>query len=130
MSVKAPYERHEILSRSESGLHYVRDKRTGVLRRLTDQELADFNDPVPCEHCGEQFGCDHYNCAGEPILTDAEVEAEVPKQWLTFARESALSRQDLERLTHIVQHEGEFVPAPDSAPDMRTLELVLLLNQS
>ncbi len=130
MSEKPPYERHEILSRSESGLHYVRDRRSGVLRRLTDDELADFNDPPPCVECGEQFGCDHFNCAGEPMLSDADLETAVPKEWMTFARENGLSLNDLDRLKHITSFEGEFKPAPDSTPDMRALELILLLNQT
>src|SRR5687767_8942129 len=87
--------RLEHLSRSDSGLHYVREKKSGIMRQLTDSELHDFDDPVPCEQCGEQFGCEHYNCAREPLLGDAEIESEVPPQWQAFAREAGLSRNDL-----------------------------------
>src|SRR5919206_467002 len=62
--------RFEILSRSESGLHFVRETKSGIVRTLTEEELHDFEDPKPCEECGEQFGCDHYNCAGERLLDD------------------------------------------------------------
>lgn len=124
-----PYERHEILSRSESGLHYVRDRRSGVLRRLTDAELADFNDPPPCPQCGEQFGCDHLNCAREPMLSDAEIEREVPEEWRRFARDNGVSRNDIARLATITRDiEGEYHAGGESH-DMRTLELVLMLNE-
>ncbi|HEU4521019.1 MAG TPA: hypothetical protein VFT12_03385, partial [Thermoanaerobaculia bacterium] len=72
--------RFDVLSTSDSGMHYVREKRSGVMRMLTPSEVADFDDPPPCPECAEQFGCAHRNCAGEPMLTDAEVEAEVPPQ--------------------------------------------------
>ena len=44
-------DRFDHLSRSESGLHYVREKKGGVARVLTDSELQDFNDPPPCPEC-------------------------------------------------------------------------------
>jgi hypothetical protein len=71
-------DRFDHLSVSESGLHYVRDKSARVTRVLTDSELQDFNDPPPCPECAEQFGCDHFNCAGEPLLAETELEASVP----------------------------------------------------
>jgi hypothetical protein len=124
-----PFARHEILSRSESGLHYVRERRSGILRRLTDDELADFNDPPPCERCGEQFGCDHFNCAREPMLTEAEIDAEMPENWKRFAREEGVSRNDIERLKTIERDlEGVYRTTAPS-PDMRLLELVLVLNE-
>ena len=51
-------ERFDILSSSESGLSYVREKRGGLMRVLTESELQDFNDPPPCPQCAEQFGCE------------------------------------------------------------------------
>jgi hypothetical protein len=122
------YEKHEVLSRSESGLHYVRDRKSGILKQLTEEELREFSDPPPCEQCGEQFGCDHYNCAREPLLTDAEIEGLVPKDLLAFAKENGMSRNDLERLRVIEQSAGEYRVADGHSPDMRTLELVLELN--
>ena len=38
----APVTRFHLLSRSESGLSYVREKRGGVMRVLSESELADF----------------------------------------------------------------------------------------
>jgi len=122
--------RLEHLSRSDSGLHYVREKKSGIMRRLTDAELNDFDDPVPCEQCGEQFGCEHYNCAREPLLAEAEVDAEVPPQWMAFAREAGVSRNDLARLSLIEHHDGEYHVVPNAASDMRLIELVLLLNEA
>lgn len=122
--------RLELLSRSDSGLHYVRDRKGGVLRRLTEEELRDFDDPPPCEACGEQFGCEHYNCAREPLLSEADIDAHVPEQWRAFARAAGISRNDLERLRAIEQRDGEFRVAENAATDMRTLELVLLLNEA
>ena len=119
--------RLEHLSVSDSGLHYVREKKSGVLRRLTDSELEDFDDPPPCEQCGEQFGCEHYNCAREPLLSEAEIEVDVPEQWRAFAREAGLSRNDLERLTAIERRDGEYHAGKNG--DMRMQELVLLLNE-
>jgi hypothetical protein len=119
--------RLEHLSVSDSGLHYVREKKSGVLRRLTDSELNDFDDPPPCEHCGEQFGCEHYNCAREPLMNDAEIDVDVPERWRAFAREAGLSRNDLERLAAIEHRDGEYHPTPNA--DMRMQELVLLLNE-
>ena len=125
-----PFQRFDFLSTSDSGLHYVRERRGGMTRVLTDSELADFSgDPRPCPDCGEQFGCDHYNTAGEPLLSDAEVDAEVPREWVAFAKDYGISRRDLERLTLIDRAEGEYrVTVPEH--DMRTLELVLLLNEA
>jgi hypothetical protein len=117
------------LSVSDSGLHYVREKKSGVLRQLTDSELNDFDDPPPCETCGEQFGCEHYNCAREPLLTEAEIEAEVPEQWREFARDAGISRNDLSRLQAIEQRDGAYHVAPNVTSDMRLQELVLLLNE-
>jgi hypothetical protein len=123
--------RFDILSTSESGLSYVREKKLGVTRVLTESELADFrSDPQPCAECGEQFGCEHFNVAGEPLLTDAEIESEVPQQWIEFARESGLSRNDLERLRTIELHEGEYRAQVGVEHDVRTLELALLLNET
>lgn len=123
--------RFDILSTSESGLSYVREKKLGLTRVLTESELADFaSDPKPCAECGEQFGCEHFNVAGEPLLTDAEIEREVPAQWIDFARESGLSRNDLERLRTIELHEGEYRAQPGVEHDVRTLELALLLNEN
>lgn len=127
---RPPYQRHEVLSKSPSGLTYVRDRRSGVLRLLTEEEVRDFNDPPPCEECGEQFGCDHYNCARERLLSDEEIEAEVPEQWRAFAREAGLSRGDLVRMKDIAVHNGEYELAPNANSDMRLLELVLLLNDA
>lgn len=129
MSDRPHNPRLELLSRSDSGLHYVREKKSGVLRRLTDSELNDFDDPVPCEQCGEQFGCEHYNCAREVLLTEPEVEAECPEQWRAFAREAGISRNDLQRLGAIELRDGEYHVAPTATSDMRMLELVLLLNE-
>lgn len=120
--------RLELLSRSDSGLHYVRDK-TGVLRRLTEDELNDFDDPPPCEACGEQFGCEHINCAREPLLSETEIETDVPEQWRAFAKEAGVSRNDLERLRAIEQRDGEYHITPNATTDMRMQELVLLLNE-
>ena len=119
--------RLEHLSVSDSGLHYVREKKSGVLRRLTDSELHDFDDPTPCEQGGEQFGCEHYNCAREPLLSEAEIDDNVPEQWRAFAREAGLSRNDLARLQVIEHRDGAFHAAGDA--DMRMMELVLLLNE-
>ena len=121
-------QRFDVLSNSESGLSYVREKRGGTMRVLTESELADFNDPPPCPQCAEQFGCDHFNCAGEPMLDDDAVAASAPPQWLAFAKACGISMQDLERLKWIREHEGEYRVADDAVTDMRTLEIVLLLN--
>lgn len=126
---RMPNPRLELLAHSDSGLHYVREKKSGILRRLTDDELRDFNDPPPCETCGEQFGCEHYNCAREPLLDDTAIEAEVPETWRAFARAAGISRNDLERLRVIEHRDGEYQLAPSAPTDMRTLELVLLLNE-
>jgi len=124
-----PFQRLEILSRSESGLSYVRERKSGILRMLTEEELSDFNDPPPCTECGEQFGCDHYNCAGEPLLREEEIDADVPAEWRTFAHDSGISRNDLLRLGCIEETEGEYRLQHDAESDMRTMELVLLLNE-
>jgi len=124
-----PFQRLEILSRSESGLSYVRERKSGILRMLTEEELLDFNDPPPCAQCGEQFGCEHFNCAGEPLLHEDEIDADVPAEWRTFARESGISRNDLLRLGCIEETEGEYRVQRDAESDMRTMEIVLLLNE-
>jgi hypothetical protein len=121
--------RFDLLSQSDSGLSYVRERKGGLMRVLTASELEDFNDPPPCPQCSEQFGCEHINCAGEALLSDAEVEAEVPPPWNAFAREVGLSRQDLARLTSIEKGEEGFRATPGAPTDMRLLELVLLLNE-
>lgn len=123
-------DRFEHLSRSESGLHYVREKKGGVARVLTDSELQDFSDPPPCPECAEQFGCDHFNCAGEPLLADSEIEGNVPAEWTAFAKDYGVSRNDLERLRLVEQHEGEWRLKEPAGADMRTQELVLLLNEA
>src|SRR5688572_2178126 len=122
-------DRFDHLSRSESGLHYVREKRGGVARVLTESELQDFNDPPPCPECAEQFGCDHFNCAGEPLFAEAEIEANVPAESVVFAKGYCRSRGDLDRLLLVEQHEGEWRGAGGAVADMRTQELVLLLNE-
>ena len=119
--------RLEHLSVSDSGLHYVREKKSGVLRRLTDSELNDFDDPPPCEQCGEQFGCEHFNCAREPLMSETEIESDVPDEWRAFARETGLSRNDLERLAKLERREDGYHAWPNA--DMRTQELVILLNE-
>ncbi len=129
-TLRVPVRRFDVLSKSDSGLHYVREKRGGILRVLTESEIADFDDPPPCPQCAEQFGCEHYNCAGEELFNDGEIAGEVPAQWLAFARDYGLSRNDLVRLAAIEQTiEGEY-QATGANPDMRTLELVLLLNDA
>ena len=127
-SMKHP--RFDLLSESESGLHYVRERRGGVVRVLTDAEMEDFNDPPPCAECGEQFGCEHFNCAGEPLLGDGEIETEVPAEWMAFAKEYGVSRNDLGRLRAIEQHAGDYRLAEGTPADVRSLELVLLLNDA
>lgn len=119
--------RFDMLSSSESGLTYVREKRGGVLRVLTESELADFNDPPPCPQCAEQFGCEHFNCAGEAMLGEDEVELIAPPEWLAFAKACGISRQDLDRLKLMEQHEGEYRVA--AGADMRAQEIALLLNE-
>ncbi|MEA2165711.1 MAG: hypothetical protein QOK37_3838 [Thermoanaerobaculia bacterium] len=121
-------QRFDLLSNSESGLSYVREKRGGTMRVLTESELADFNDPPPCPQCAEQFGCEHFNCAGEPMLDDDAVLASAPPEWLAFAKACGISTPDLERLKLIREHEGEYRVVEDAVTDMRTLEIVLLLN--
>lgn len=127
---RAPFQRLELLSKSDSGLHYVRERKSGILRQLTDEELRDFNEPPPCPDCGEQFGCDHLNCARERLLSEKEVENEVPAEWRVFARDNGVSREDLARLQSITSTEGEYHLVPNTTSDMRMLELVLLLNES
>jgi hypothetical protein len=122
--------RMEYLSTSDSGLHYVRERKSGILRQLTDEELRDFNDPPPCPECGEQFGCAHYNCAREGMLSESEIESEVPDEWRRFARDNGVSREDIVRLRSVVCTEGEYRLADGASTDMRMLELVLLLNES
>ena len=123
-------ERFDILSSSESGLSYVREKRGGLMRVLTESELQDFNDPPPCPQCAEQFGCEHLNCAGEPLLSESEVESDVPAEWMTFARENGVSRGDLVRLRAIERGDDGYRLTPGAGGDMRTMEIVLLLNET
>ncbi len=122
--------RFDLLSRSTSGLTYVRERRNGVMRVLTESELADFSDPPPCPQCAEQFGCEHFNCAGEALIGETELEAQVPTEWLGFARDYGLSVRDLDRLRIIEQRDGEYALAGGAEADVRTLELVLLLNEA
>jgi hypothetical protein len=123
--------RFDILSRSESGLSFVREKKSGIVRTLTEEELRDFEDPKPCEECGEQFGCEHYNCAGERLLDDGEIDAAVPAAWRALARGEGLSSNDVGRLQTIRRGaEGKHEVAPDAASDMRTMELALLLDET
>ena len=121
--------RFDMLSRSESGLSYVREKRGGVTRVLTPSELDDFSDPAPCPTCAEQFGCEHFNCAAEPILVDQEIASVVPERWQSFARDNGLSRQDLERLDHLEERDGKYHIVSGTPTDMRMQELLLLLNE-
>lgn len=125
-----PFQRFDLLSKSASGLSYVRERRLGVTRVLTPSEVEDFNDPPQCQECGEQFGCEHVNCAGEPSLSEAEIDAEVPREWVSFAKEYGISRGDLDRLRRIECSEGEYRMADHDSADMRTLELMLLLNEA
>lgn len=122
--------RFDILSSSESGLSYVREKRGGLMRVLTESELQDFNDPPPCPQCAEQFGCEHLNCAGEPLLSESELESGVPAEWLAFAKENGVSRGDLARLLQIERGGGEYRVASGVNADMRTMEIVILLNDA
>jgi hypothetical protein len=124
------FQRFDVLSKSASGLSYVRERRLGVTRVLTPSEVEDFNDPPQCTECGEQFGCEHFNCAGEPALTEGEIDAEVPHQWIAFAKEYGMSRGDVVRLRRIECAEGEYRMADHDSADMRTLELMLLLNEA
>ena len=122
--------RFDLLSRSTSGLTYVRERKGGVMRVLTESELADFNDPPPCPQCAEQFGCEHFNCAGEALIAEADLEAQVPAEWLGFARDHGLSARDLDRLRVIEEREGEYRVSGGAEADVRTMELVLLLNET
>lgn len=128
MTERPQTPRFDYLSQSESGLSYVREKRGGVTRVLTPSELDDFNDPPPCASCGEQFGCDHINCAGEPLLSDEETAHAVPETWQRFARAAGVSERDIERLRHIEQHDGVYRITAGATTDMRMQELLLLLN--
>jgi len=128
--IRVVFRRFDMLSKSVSGLSYVRERRLGVTRVLTPSELEDFNDPPQCTECGEQFGCEHFNCAGEPLLTENEIDAEVPREWSSFAKDYGVSRDDLIRLRRIECNEGEYRMADHDAADMRTLELMLLLNEA
>jgi hypothetical protein len=123
--------RFDILSRSESGLNYIRETKSGIVRTLTPEELRDFEDPKPCEECGEQFGCDHYNCAGERLLDDGEIDGAVPPEWRELARGEGLSSNDVARLRTIERTaEGTHKVAADAPSDMRTMELALLLDET
>ena len=130
MTDRPPFQRFDFLSTSESGLNYVRERKGGVTRVLTPSELADFSsDPKPCDECGEQFGCEHFNCEGEALLAEAELES-VPVRWQPFAKEYGISLQDLDRLQHVEIVEGEWRLAHDGkTSDMRSQELVILLNE-
>jgi hypothetical protein len=128
MTEKITGPRFDILSTSESGLTFVRERRLGVMRALTEEELAGFDDPPPCPDCAEQFGCEHINSAGEPMLSETEVAAEVPAEWMDFARDHGVSRGDLLRLRSLERVDDAYRHAGD-APDVRTLEIVLLLNE-
>ncbi|HJW94535.1 MAG TPA: hypothetical protein VJ901_13035 [Thermoanaerobaculia bacterium] len=123
-------ERFDILSSSESGLQYVRERRGGLMRVLTESELQDFNDPPPCPQCAEQFGCEHINCAGEPLLAESELESAVPGEWLAFAKMHGVSRGDLDRLRAIELANDGYRVTPGVSADMRTLEIVLLMNDA
>lgn len=125
-----PFKRFDLLSKSESGLSYVRERRLGVTRVLTASELEDFNDPPPCAECGEQFGCEHFNCAGEALFGESELESAVPQEWREFAREYGISRGDLDRLQRIERVDGEYRLTAGGDVDMRTQELMLLLNDA
>ena len=123
--------RFDILSRSESGLNYIRETKSGIVRTLTPEEMRDFEDPKPCEECGEQFGCDHYNCAGERLLDDGEIDDAVPAEWRELARGEGLSSNDVARLRTIERTaEGMHKVAADAPSDMRTMELALLLDET
>ena len=124
------FRRFDLLSKSASGLSYVRERRLGVTRVLTPSELEDFNDPPPCVECGEQFGCEHFNCAGEPLLNENEIDVEVPREWTAFARDYGISRGDLLRLQRIEFNEGEYHMTDHENADLRTHELMLLLNEA
>lgn len=128
MTERPQTPRFDYLSQSESGLSYVREKRGGVHRVLTESELADFNDPAPCPACAEQFGCEHFNCAGEPLLSEEEAVHAVPEEWQRFARATGVSAGDIERLRQIEQHDGTYRIRAGAATDMRMQELLLLLN--
>lgn len=122
-------DRFVFLSKSNSGLNYVREKKGGVMRVLTESELADFDDPPPCPQCAEQFGCEHMNCAGEALLAENELEGTVPAEWMQFAKDNGVSGKDLERLHDVEEHEGEYRVRAGITADMRLLEIVLLLNE-
>jgi hypothetical protein len=100
------------------------------MRVLTESELQDFNDPPPCPQCAEQFGCEHINCAGEPLLQENELESAVPAEWLPFAKMHGVSRGDLERLRVIEHGNDGYRVTPGVSADMRTLEMVLLMNDA
>jgi hypothetical protein len=63
-------------------------------------------------------------------LTENEIETEVPAEWSAFARDYGVSRGDLLRLRRIERNEGEYRMADHDAADMRTHELMLLLNEA
>ena len=123
--------RFDLLSRSESGLTYIRETKSGIVRTLTEDEMHDLDDPKPCAECGEQFGCEHYNCAGEPLLEESEIAEAVPQEWRELARTEGLSRNDVGRLGTIRRTpEGKHAVAPEATSDMRTMELALLLDET
>lgn len=128
MTERPQTPRFDYLSQSESGLSYVREKRGGVTRVLTPSELDDFSDPPPCPSCSEQFGCEHFNCAGEALLSDEETMHAVPEPWQRFARTVGVSARDVERLKTLELHDDRYRIVAGSETDMRTQELLLLLN--
>ena len=101
-----------------------------MTRVLTPSELEDFTDPPPCNELRRQFGCEHFNCAGEPLLPENESKRGVPRQWHPSRKDYGVSRDDLVRLRRIECSEGEFRMADHDTADMRTLELMLLLNEA
>jgi hypothetical protein len=96
------------------------------VRLLTDAQLLELSDPRPCEECGEQFGCEHYNCAGERLLSEGEIAAEVPRDWRRFALLVGISRGDVGRLEALRLVDGEY--RADATADLRAHELAVLLN--
>ena len=133
MSDQEPSEgsrRFDHLATSSSGMHYVKERVSGVMRALTESELADFQDPPPCPSCAEQFGCEHFNCAGEAILVDDAISMSVPESWVQFARDYGLSVEDVDRLAKVECVEGEWKLRAATPADMRTQELVILLNDA
>ncbi len=65
---------------------------------------------------------------GEPLLTENEIETEVPRQWSSFTKDYGVSRDDL--LLRIECTDAEYRMADHDTADMRTQELMLLLNEA